>query len=300
MLNLDFFEDVELELTTLCNAKCPLCYRNSVYFDKHYPKTIIRPLNKIIEQLEQFKNIKYIRLVGSISEPTLYKDLFKLIEYLNARKILIEICTNGDTHNEDYWRELGRILKETDKVYFTICGSTQELHETYRSGTSLKNILRNAKALRESKHIDYCQCIRFNYNDNDLNSNTFLKMVSDFSHKYFTETFLFKDTNLYKNKIDIEKFKPAPKKIKKYIKCLKLTENVLKHSGCECQAYLGRWCQIDIYGNIYPCYFFLEESQGKLWNGNWREIRNGKYHECRFCKTYIRKFINENDLSYII
>ena len=37
-----------------------------------------------------------------------------------------------------------KYLDENDKVYFTICGSTQELHETYRKGTNLKNILKNA------------------------------------------------------------------------------------------------------------------------------------------------------------
>lgn len=298
-MNKDFFEEFEIDLTGTCCLKCDRCSRNYLH-SQHLVKKNIRDLTEITKQLDQFKNLKRCMIAGQVSEPTLYPHLVPFLQYLKKRNITVDLFTNASILNPKLFASIGGILKETDKVYFTICGSTQELHETYRSGTSLKNILRNAKALRESKPIDYCQCIRFNYNDNDLNSSTFLKMVSDFSHKYFTETFLFKDTNLYKNKIDIEKFKPAPKKIKKYIKCLKLTENVLKHSGCECQAYLGRWCQIDIYGNIYPCYFFLEESQGKLWNGNWREILNGKYHECRFCKTYIRKFINENDLSYII
>ena len=40
----DDIYDIELELTTYCNAECPLCYRNYKTFKDHYPKYIIRPL----------------------------------------------------------------------------------------------------------------------------------------------------------------------------------------------------------------------------------------------------------------
>ena len=93
-------------------------------------------------------------LVGSMSEPTLYKDFIQLVQYLKSRKIKIEICTNGDTRNDDFWKQLGLSLSMIDEVYFTICGSTQELHERYRKNTCLKNILHNASVLRAVKPID--------------------------------------------------------------------------------------------------------------------------------------------------
>ena len=35
-------------------------------------------------------------------------------------------------------------------------------------------------------------------------------------------------------------------------------------------------------------YFFLEASNGKIWNQNWDEILCGKYEVCKFCNTTIK------------
>ena len=157
MLTLQKIEDVELELTTLCNAKCQLCYRNYTTFDQHYPVNKVRPLEEVIRQLDTFPDLVWVRLVGTISEPTLYKHFFDLVKYIKQRNIRIEICTNGDTHNPDWWRELALLMNADDRVYFTICGSTQELHEIYRKNTRLDRIIKNARAFRSENKNDYAE-----------------------------------------------------------------------------------------------------------------------------------------------
>jgi MoaA/NifB/PqqE/SkfB family radical SAM enzyme len=67
MLKMPRVVDLELELTTLCNAQCQLCYRNYKAFKDHYPETKIRPLDEVIAQLETFPDLEWIRLVGTIS-----------------------------------------------------------------------------------------------------------------------------------------------------------------------------------------------------------------------------------------
>lgn len=124
-MNSEIIVELELECSTICNAKCPLCYRNYKSFHSSpYAKPIIRPLGEVIEQLDTFKNLKYVMLVGSMSEPTLYPDFLQLVSYLKERNLKIEICTNGDTNDCSFWNSLGNILSDDDMVYFTICGST--------------------------------------------------------------------------------------------------------------------------------------------------------------------------------
>jgi MoaA/NifB/PqqE/SkfB family radical SAM enzyme len=147
--------DVELELTTLCNAGCQLCYRNYTTFKDHYPETKVRPIEEVIAQLETFPDLEWVRLVGTISEPTLYKHFFTLVKYIKSRGVKIEICTNGDTHKPAWWSELATYMDDQDRVYFSICGSTQELHEVYRTNTKLVNILNNARAFRSENKNDY-------------------------------------------------------------------------------------------------------------------------------------------------
>ena len=55
-------KDTEIELTNLCNAKCPLCYRNNKDYIAKAPYQ--RPLNEVINQLDLFTNLESIKLVG--------------------------------------------------------------------------------------------------------------------------------------------------------------------------------------------------------------------------------------------
>lgn len=241
-------------------------------------------------------------LVGSMSEPTLYPHLISLVKYLKRKNILIEICTNGSTHDISFWKQLGKCLSNDDMVYFTICGSTQELHEKYRVGTSLAKILENAKALRSVKPIDYAQCIRFNYNSDDFESVAFKNIVKDFSHIYMTETFYPKDISNYKKSFDLSLFMPNKLKLHKYAKVKSIAEHVFRmhNKKASCQSYNLKRQQIDVFGNVYPCYLFLEYSNLQLWNGNYNDIMSLQYDCCKFCEKRIYEYCVKNKLDYII
>jgi MoaA/NifB/PqqE/SkfB family radical SAM enzyme len=294
---------IELELSTLCGASCPLCYRNYKVFDDHYPETIVRPLEDIQNQICEYPNLEEILLVGSISEPTLYQDFQCLVEFIKSKGIKIEICTNGDTQDEGWWYELASLLTPEDGVYFTVCGSTQEIHEVYRRGTSLKRILENADAYRQGgKGNDYAQCIRFEYNDDDFESDEFKSMVGVFSNVYMTETFLLKDESIYKDTTNLDKLKPMKSKQEQYFKIDKLSRVLFERGNTTttCKAQEGGMLQIDVHGKVYPCYLFLEASNGKEWDGDWDDIKNLKHEVCRFCQKHVHAHCKNSDTEYII
>ncbi len=302
MLDKSNINIIELELTTLCNADCPLCYRNYKAFKSHYPKTISRPIDEVINQLNEYPNLNEIRLVGSISEPTLYDKFFELVKYIVNRNIKIEICTNGDTNNPKWWKELGNILKKTDDVFFSICGSTQELHNIYRKGTKLKNILVNAEAFRSSgNQNDFAQCIRFEYNDENFNSKDFKDTISVFSNIYWTETFLSKDPNIYINTLNLDKLNPMKSKQDKYYKMDKFSKVLFERGKSEtiCQSINEKSIQLDINGNIYPCYLFLEASKGEKWDQDYDSIKKSKDEVCRFCQEHVYNYCLSNNMLAI-
>jgi sulfatase maturation enzyme AslB (radical SAM superfamily) len=303
MLTMPKVTDLELELTTLCNADCPLCYRNYTAFKQHYPKTVIRPLDDIIQQVDTFVDLEWIRLVGTVSEPTLYKPFLQLVEYIKGRGIRIEICTNGDTNNEAWWADLAVRLTADDKVYFTICGSTQELHEKYRGNTKLERILRNARAFRTENRNDYAQCIRFDYNSADLDSSAFQTMVSEFSNIYMTETYLNKPTTNYVKVDRLPGLQPNPAKIQQYIAVNHFAE-IKFHSRIKGKAHCMSWenksQQVDVEGKVYPCYLFLEASGGEPWDGDYDKILNMQYEVCKHCDRAVIELCDAKDLRYII
>lgn len=306
MLSLPKVIDLELELTTLCNAHCQLCYRNYTAYKEHYPDNKVRPLEEVIAQIETFPDLEWIRLVGTISEPTLYKPFHDLCRYIKSRNIKIEICTNGDTNNLQWWSTLNTILNKDDRVYFTVCGSTQELHEIYRKNTRLKNILANAEAFRngnlENKN-DYAQCIRFDYNHEDFNGEAFKTMVSVFSHIYWTETFLLKSTDNYVDNTGIMRLQPNPVKRDLYTQMDKFARAKWLspvRGKAHCMSWEKKSQQVDIDGKIYPCYLFLEASGGKPWDGDYNPILNMEYEVCQYCDRAVIELCEKNDLRYII
>lgn len=297
-LRLSDVQYAEFELTTRCNAHCPLCYRNYKTFAKHYPKNLERPVSDICQQISEMPNLKWIYLVGSISEPTMHSNFLQIVQFIKEKNILIELCTNGSTHNEDFWRALGNLLTEDDKVYFTICGSTQKIHATYRRGTNLAKILKNADALRTVKKCDYAQCIRFAYNNEDLNSENFRKIVQKFSHIYWTETFIKQPDEVYAEQVDWNLFKPHHNNFV-YIQKLANKMRNISHK-CDCESLLQHKIQVDVYGNIYPCYLFLEASRGAQWDLNYSPILNGKFECCCFCEKTIKRYLIKYGLENIV
>ncbi len=181
MIDLDTIELIELDLTTICNARCPLCYRNTRNFSGKYRKAFYRSYDEIATQILSFRNLKTVYLIGQLSEPTTHPEFLKILAYVKSLDLTVKICTNGDLHDDSFWRELGGILSDEDEVWFTLCGSTQDMHEHYRVNTSLERILHHAEALRSVRKIDCAKCLRFRYNQEDIESRKFADIVKDFS-----------------------------------------------------------------------------------------------------------------------
>jgi len=290
VIDYSFYQDVELDLTGLCNAQCQICARN--YKSTQWlVKRNIRPVNDILEQLALFNNLKVIRMVGVVSEPTLYKDLIPLIKEIKRWDVNVEICTNGDTRTRAWWKELGEVMTADDSVYFTICGSTQELHEIYRKNTSLANIRANAAEFRKSgKRNDYFQHILFDYNKEDLESPAMKAIIGEFSKTHMTKTYYTRDPDTYVNIKDIGKLKPSQNK--EYEGIVKLADTLhtdgKKHT-IHCMSIHKKMCHINHFGDIFPCYIYLEESGQRHWDGDYTDILQFKYDSCKFCVSSIHK-----------
>ncbi len=82
---------MELELSRACNLQCIYCYAesgaplaNELTLDEIY---------SVIDQSVELGARKIIVLGGG--EPMLYKDLFKVIDYILAKKVKVDLFTNG-------------------------------------------------------------------------------------------------------------------------------------------------------------------------------------------------------------
>jgi MoaA/NifB/PqqE/SkfB family radical SAM enzyme len=293
-----YFEEFEMDLVGHCNLKCPLCTRNYLH-GQHLVKDNVRPLSEIIKQLDTFPNLKRTFLAGTLSEPTLHPEFLDYLRYIKGRGIYVELYSNASAHNTDFWKEVGEILDDNDQVHFTICGSTDALHQTYRINSKLDKVLENAAALRSVRKIDYCQFIRFVYNkDDEENVKKF-----PFTHYYTIETEGIRRLNK-KITEPLPGVEPLPlrdKLIKQIFNNRPKPDDGKKYT-IRCKSLEDKKIYIDQFGNITACYIHREYEPQDIFTGDefdYSDILDFKYQDCFLCEKRTRHFIERMGLDFV-
>ena len=294
-------EDVkvfEIELTGTCNLDCVLCARN---FDPMQDKKQYnqRPLVDIIKQLDEYPNIEECCIAGHITEPTLYRELLGLLDYLNKRNIKKEFYTNSDLHGKKYWEELAQHFLPIDEVYFTVCGSTQELHEKYRVNSNLNTVIENALYFKNAcpHPIDYIQHIMFEYNKEDFDSCIMQDIIASFSNTYLINSLQYNNRfEVVDKDSDIQMTKELRQK---YAAISQNGKNAVENDGIIlCKSLQENFIDIDQFGNVHPC--FLHRMSGPSFDiNNYNKILNGEYDFCFECEAKTIKLLDIFEMERI-
>lgn len=295
-------EEIEMDLVGLCNLKCPLCTRNYEHAE-HLLKKNVRPIEEIIAQLDTFKNLRRFFIAGAVSEPTMYKYFDEFIDYLNSRDIYYELFTNGNTRNPKWWKELGNRIPDKCKVYFTICGSTQELHEKYRVGSNLKQILDHAAAYRESgKTNDYIQHILFEYNKEDLKSEAMQNIIKQFNNVLYVDSEGVRRLTDYKKPFstDVRPRDSRDKLIKQLFRRRPRPDDGKKYE-INCKSLQQKKVYINQFGQISACYIHAEFEQDYFQGEvlDYSDILEFKYPDCFLCEKQTKCFIEKMGLDFV-
>jgi len=235
MKNLDI-TCVNIELTTRCTARCPLCTR------------VLMNLKEIIDlKLDTIKKIpfetyKVVVLSGSLGEPTSYPQFDELIDYLRKtnNNLQIRLTTNGFTHNEQWWYNLAKYFSKIDSGYviFALDGM-EDTHSLYRVGTDFKQVVKNIKAFNDGRGISLIQTILFKHNEHQLNDLKKLSMKIGCRKIYYRPSKEYNDVFERPTKIKIKTQGDFAFERKK-IDCLMIDRNefFLNVDGILCSCYL--------------------------------------------------------------
>lgn len=160
---------VHLELSSLCNAVCPLCPRNyygyphnSGYTEKNLTLEEI----KIIFKPDFLSQLKRIWINGNFGDAVMNPDTPDIVKYFRDHNptTIIEISTNGSARNSAFWKALA---KQKVNVLFCIDG-LEDTHYLYRQNTVWSNIIKNAKTFIDAGGIAVWKMIRFDHNKHQI------------------------------------------------------------------------------------------------------------------------------------
>jgi len=107
-------------------------------------------------------------LNGNFGDSIMNKEFREILTYVKEHDTNIIVHTNGSIHNEDYWKDVGNILSNSDIINFALDG-LEDTHSIYRINTSYEKVLQNARAvISTQKSQVHWKFIVFDYNEHQV------------------------------------------------------------------------------------------------------------------------------------
>lgn len=306
---------LHLELTTKCNAMCPMCNRN--FKGKLRDNLILKELSldeiKKILPITFLRQLKLISICGVYGEPICNSNLKQILRYFydSNPNIRIDIYTNGGLYDEKWWSDLASIMNgKNSMVIFGIDG-VNETHSMHRCNVDINVVIRNAKAFINNGGIAQWDYIVFKHNENQIEKAKELSEIIGFKifqikkTSRFLKTFFEKDDKLdstilefgkhpvYNNKgrhiYDLElpsneqyrnnKDKLFEEKIKEYGSIGKYFDAV----NIECDSIKNGGIFISAFGELFPCCSVYQQVCYKTIHGVKDEEELNEYNIYKNC-----------------
>ena len=166
---------VNLDPVLACNLRCKMCY----FTDEDYVKTLKGQFKD--EDLQQVAKTIFSRAlklqIGCGTEPTLYKNLVKIVELGTKYNVpYISITTNANLLNEDKIKAL--LDAGLDEFTISLHGVTKQSYENFMQKASYEKFQNAFKAFAKLK-ANYNFKVRINYT---FNKDNFYELKDFFNH----------------------------------------------------------------------------------------------------------------------
>jgi MoaA/NifB/PqqE/SkfB family radical SAM enzyme len=264
MFNFSELKSVHLEITSRCQASCPMCSRN-------YRGGLDNPNLKIADwSIEDFRNIFTEQVInqingvyfcGNFGDPIINNDLIEMCKHLSIKDshVNVRIHTNGGARNANWWRELRKSLTENHSIIFGIDG-LEDTHHLYRIGTSYDQVIANAKTFIDAGGNAEWAFIKFKHNEHQVEEAE--KRAKDLGFRSFTvknsTRFMEDKFKVLDKNGNVSHYLEPPSKNEVILidpSMIKKFESWVEKSEIKCYVQNTKEIYIDAQKNMFPCCF---------------------------------------------
>jgi MoaA/NifB/PqqE/SkfB family radical SAM enzyme len=172
MFNFNELKSVHLEISTRCQASCPMCPRN-YHGGQENPNLKLADWSyldfvKVFDH-DTLAQLEGIYFCGNFGDPIMNDDLIPMCRHIkeNAPHIVVRVHTNGGARKASWWQELRDSLPENHVVLFALDG-LKDTHHLYRIGTKYETVIKNAQSFIEAGGIAEWVFIKFKHNEHQV------------------------------------------------------------------------------------------------------------------------------------
>jgi len=248
-------KDIHLEITSKCQAKCPMC-----------PRRISGgPLNPFIKldeitldvfkkwfELDFIKQLDSLFMCGNLGDPIVSKDTLEIYQYLREvnPNIRLAMHTNGSARDPEWWQRLAQLKV---KVTFGIDGLA-DTHHLYRISTDFNKIIENAQAFISAGGVAKWHMLVFAHNEHQIEQCRAMSKDIGFVDFSIKHTSRFKQD--YLQVIDdmgrpTHRIQPTQTSLNMIPLAEAAQKEVKPHIVCKAQKY--KQLYVSACGNVSPC-----------------------------------------------
>lgn len=164
---------IHVELSSDCNAGCPMCSRYKSGTNTLIPGLVPRSIRlpewtKFLDDFDEFGFTDFaFTFCGCLGDPCMSPDFFEIAKETIRRGWKVSVVTNGSIGSPKKWEELGSYMTEPHQVEFSIDG-LEDTNHLYRIGLSWNRIMANAKAFINAGGNASWKFIVFDHNKHQI------------------------------------------------------------------------------------------------------------------------------------
>ena len=181
--SIDSIRHLHLEISSLCNAACPLCPRN---FSGYPHNAGYVEHNMTLQEAQKIFPVEFIQQLdrmiinGNFGDMIMNPETVGICRYFLEHNpdLPISISTNGGARSTDFWRELAELGVE---VVFCIDGIDNATHALYRQNTLYSTVMRNAETFISAGGYAIWKMIDFEHNHHQIPEARIISIDKGFS-----------------------------------------------------------------------------------------------------------------------
>ena len=250
---------LHVELSSLCNASCPLCPRNL----KGYPfNNGYREHNMTLSEAQQIfrpeflQQLTGITINGNFGDALMNPDTVDIVRYFFQHgPANINMSTNGGARDRAFWEALAQTGLQ---IFFCLDG-LEDTHSIYRQNTLYSTVLRNAQTVIAAGGRAVWKFIVFDHNCHQVESARALSKELGFEFFYVERNRSNNETAIYNKNKELVGIMGNPQiveldvLIQRRLAAPTTTPVGPVYHPISCEVKRSQSVYVSSVGHVYPC-----------------------------------------------